>query len=472
MNTNSKVPPQSLDVERSVLGSLLVVPKLIPQVAEKLPSEAFYSGQNREIYKAITSMYDDSGIPDIITLAEYLRKKDKLESVGSEVYLSELTEMVSTSPNVNPWIEILIEKHRERIAINYLSAIVDQAFQPGIEVNTILSNIEKTKDRILDVGTERECNRFKKGRIVRIKEIESELLEYHEKGIEKVGTEFAFWPMFSEHFRMVKSTLNTINGIPSHGKSTFVDQMIIDTVLHQNFKHAIFCPEGNKKYHLKSLIEKFTGRPLFGNQALGRAEIKRAIELLNDSIYIIEPAKENGTLKAVIRLMQDAIDEYRVDAITIDPWNKIHHEYEGRETLYIRDSLRKIQSIAIENNICNIIVVHPSKQYKKPGQKNYSVPTLYEIEGSAHWFNCTDNGVTFYRDFKNKYTEAHIQKIKERPYGRTGVCYFRFNDYNGKLYEITYDEAKNSPEDFDVPKENVEAKEPEPVQQQCWQDKY
>ena len=470
MNNNQKVPPSSPEVERSVLGSLLVIPTLIPQVAEKLPSEAFSATQNREIYKGITAMYDDSGIPDILTLAEYLQEKDKLDSVGGEIYLSALTEMVDTRPNINPWIDILIKKHRARIAIHDLTTIVTQAFQPEIEIDTILSNIERTKDRILDVGTENECTKFKKGRIVRIKEIESELLEYHETGIEKVGTEFDWWPIFSEHFRFVKGTLNVINGIPSHGKSTFVDQMIIDTVLSHGYKHAIFCPEGNKRYHLKSLVEKSTGRPLFGNQGLAKSEIERAIETLNDYIYIIEPVRTNSTLKAVLKLMQEAVDKYNVDVITIDPWNKIYHEYEGRETLYIRDSLRRIQNMAINNNTCNNIVAHPTKMYKRPGQTEYTVPTLYEVDGSAHWFNCTDNGVTFYRNFKKNYAEAHIQKIKEKPYGKIGVCYFRYNDYNGKLYEITYDQAKG--EDFELPFEKEVIKEPEPVQQECWQDKY
>lgn len=446
-----KILPKALDVERSVLGSLLITPTLIHSVIEKLPFEAFYGSNNREIYKAIVDMEDNEKIPDVVTLAEYLREKSKLESVGGALYISELTEEVSTSKNIDAWVEILIKKHKLRMRITDLSGIVNTAFSPEADDDAIQSQIEASNERIDSVGSEKECRSHKKGRIARISEYRSEVKEYYDNGIEKIGTPFGEWPIFSEYFRIIKGTLNVITGIPGHGKTTLGDQIMTDS-LHKKMKWAMLSFEGIPYLHIKSLIEKLASKPFFGNYGLNNDLFSSFFDMLNEYVYIIEPFKKNATVKSFIKLVKQAKEEFDIDGAIIDPWNQMFHEYEGRETLYIRDSLRDLKANAKELDIAQFIIAHPKMLYKKPNQTTYSVPTLYDLEGSAHWFNSTDNGLTCYRhrndDKRKEYVEVHIQKIKELVYGKEGVCYFRYNYFNGgKLHEITYGQAKAGHDD-------------------------
>ena len=97
---------------------------------------------------------------------------------------------------------------------------------------------------------------------------------------------------------------------------------------------------------------------------------------------------------------------------------------------------------AKQNNCVVILVAHPRKMERDKDQEKYRMPTLYDISGSANFFNKTDFGVTVYRDYAEKIITVQVQKAKFRHLGEVGSVEYKYNSLNGRFeYEHQKDNS-------------------------------
>jgi len=155
--SSNRVPPQALDVERTVLGSMLIDANAAVNAMEKLNEDCFYATANRQIFICLRDMFEKSVPFDILTLAEELRKKNALEAVGAEPYLAELVENVATSANIEYHVKILIEKATLRNLISVSAEITTTCFSSEAEAQEVLDNAEA---RIFGISEARIKNTF------------------------------------------------------------------------------------------------------------------------------------------------------------------------------------------------------------------------------------------------------------------------------------------------------------------------
>ena len=143
MNISDRVPPQAVDVERAVLGAMILYPGICEHAARVLLDECFYVTEHKQIFLCLRDM-NYSGMPvDIVTLAESLRQKGILDAIGSESYLAELLETVAVSTNIKRHIEILFEKAVLRGVISTFSNGVEFSFSPDATPEKVLYAAEK-----------------------------------------------------------------------------------------------------------------------------------------------------------------------------------------------------------------------------------------------------------------------------------------------------------------------------------------
>jgi twinkle protein len=101
------------------------------------------------------------------------------------------------------------------------------------------------------------------------------------------------------------------------------------------------------------------------------------------------------------------------------------------ETLYISEVLDKLTNFAQINDVLVVLMAHPTKLPKtKDGR--IEAPTLYDISGSANFFNKADFGIVVHRRREENYVEIHVQKVKFRHLGEPGMCTFKYNINNGR----------------------------------------
>lgn len=227
-----------------------------------------------------------------------------------------------------------------------------------------------------------------------------------------------------------------LTGIPGHGKSELLDQIIIELGQDYGLKGAYFSPENAPTtMHIMKILEKLIGKS-FWNMSL--EEINSARQWFLDHVYWISP-EEGFTLDNLLDHAKKAVLRYGIHWYVFDPWNKIEHQRPAgmTETEYVSMALDKMQVFNKKHGVHGFLVAHPTKM-EKDADGNYHVPNLYSISGSAHFFNKADIGISVYKAAPGQ-TDVHIQKVKFKYWGETGVINYLWDEVNGRYFTVNPD---------------------------------
>jgi twinkle protein len=232
--------------------------------------------------------------------------------------------------------------------------------------------------------------------------------------------------------------LTIVTGIPGHGKTTFLDQILVRLAARYDWRTAIFSPENDVALHNHKLISKFMGEPsVTGKSRLSREKLTTGIDFINDHFYFMKYDEMNTTIEGILGKAKELVIRKGINALVIDPYNCIEHKipHGYSETQYISELLTKLTSFAKINGVHIFLVAHPTKIEKDKKTLKYEVPTLYKISGSANFFNKTDNGFTVYLDPATGTVEVHVQKVKFDFVGEKGVAVFYYDKATGRYTE-------------------------------------
>ena len=119
-----RIPPQAIDAEMAVLGSMLLEADAVDQALEILKPEHFYKEAHQKIFAAMKALADRSQAIDIITLTEELKRNNLLTQLGGELYLTQLVDKVSTAAHVKHYAEIVYKKYVVRDLIRTATGLV------------------------------------------------------------------------------------------------------------------------------------------------------------------------------------------------------------------------------------------------------------------------------------------------------------------------------------------------------------
>lgn len=242
-------------------------------------------------------------------------------------------------------------------------------------------------------------------------------------------------PGFDSLLRFQKGYLTTITGIPGHGKSDFLDHVLLKLHKNAGWKGGFYSPENRPtQLHFSKLARKISQKAWFGHNRLSREELLEAMYVLDQKFWFIKPESE-FTLDSILKHVAELKNRKDIDFFVIDAWNKLEHLYTESETKYIGQSLDKLVAFCERYNVHCFLVAHPTKIRKDKETELYDIPNLYDIAGSANFFNKTDNGITVYRNMKTDVVEVHIQKVKFSHWGQLGMQKFVYDKTTGLYLE-------------------------------------
>lgn len=147
--------PYSVDAEQAVLGSMIIDPNCINEVAVQVRSEYFYIPQHREIYSAISSMYELSQSIDFISLLERLKKDGVYDETGGKEYLTKLVQTVPSSANVMTYVGIIREQYYQRALMGAAQGIIKDINENTMDSGRLLDSAEQ---RIFEIRDGREIS--------------------------------------------------------------------------------------------------------------------------------------------------------------------------------------------------------------------------------------------------------------------------------------------------------------------------
>lgn len=147
--------PYSAEAEQAVLGSIIIDPKCILEVATQIKTEFFYIPQHRDIYSALCSMYELNQSIDYISLLEKLKKNGTYDDAGGKAYLSQLVDGVPSSANVLTYVSIVRERYYARALMNAARGIIKDINENTKDSDKLLDSAEQ---KIYDIRAGRDIS--------------------------------------------------------------------------------------------------------------------------------------------------------------------------------------------------------------------------------------------------------------------------------------------------------------------------
>ncbi|OGC13042.1 replicative DNA helicase [candidate division WOR-1 bacterium RIFOXYC2_FULL_37_10] len=287
-----RIPPQNLQAEQSVIGSMLIDKNAIIKVVEFLRPDSFYRDAHRHIFEAILELFDKGEPVDLITVTEILRKNNTLEQAGGSVYVSDLLNSVPTAANVEYYAKIVEEKATLRKVIDAGTKMVGDAFDEPEDVDQVLDRAESS---IFEIALKRSREGFHKLDQILTKVLDKiDHLYGKQEHITGIPTGYTDLDKLTAGFQ--NSDLIIIAARPSVGKTAFALNMAQNMAIKFKVPVAIFSLEMSKEQLAQRMLcaeAEINGLQLKTASLpdMGWKKLTRALSKLSEAhIYIDDTA--------------------------------------------------------------------------------------------------------------------------------------------------------------------------------------
>lgn len=374
-----RIPPQAIDLEKVVLGGILIDKKGLDQVIDILSPEVFYMKEHQIIFSAISNLFKSGQSIDIYTVSNQLRKDGLISYAGDDIYLIELSQYVSSAAHIEYHSRVIQEKYILRKLIELSSEIINQAFDETTDVFKLLDKSEnqlfEVTNRMIKKSFETSQNLVKEA-IIKIQKL------YEKKGMSGISSGFFAIDEITSGWQ--NCDLIIIAARPGMGKTSFALSMVKNIAIKNKISIGIFSLEMSAIQLIMRLIASETGIP---SEILRRANLKdheweqlySRVKTLEDApIYIDDQVGLSiFDLRAKARRL---VSQFGVKLLIIDylqlMTSGVHGTNREQEISLIS---RGLKGIAKELNIPVIALSQLSRQVElRPGHKRPQLSDLRE----------------------------------------------------------------------------------------------
>lgn len=436
-------PPHNLDAETSVLGAILLRADAIPELADMLRAEDFYRGAHRTVYETITGMAAN-GLPvDSVSLTEELDRRGRLSDVGGPVAISDLIAKVPTAANAAHYARIVAGHARRR----RLQAAAGELHAAASTVQDLDAAVHVGVEQILAA-----TRRMGAGGIVTAASLVDHVRERRDRGEQPRGLTCG-WPSVDKLYRPLPDQMTVLTGVPSHGKSTWLDAYLARMASRHGWRTLFFSPERRPGDHAARLVALGIGKPL---RVLGDDELDAGLGWVDEHFRWID-----DTAQATVASLAAAarhVAATGLNCLVVDPWNWVEtNKPDGVTTAeHIGRSLAELMRLAHTAALHVCVVAHPTKMRRQESGRlkgAYLVPRPYDISESANWFNRPDWCLTVWRDHLQPpfgqpgyqpdrdphVVDVHVQKARHDDCGQVGIASLRFRPHVRTYHELADD---------------------------------
>jgi twinkle protein len=235
---------------------------------------------------------------------------------------------------------------------------------------------------------------------------------------------------FDSIFSTYTGQFITVTGIPSSGKSDFVDQMCVGYNQLYGWKTAYASPENQPTFlHAHKLMRKIWGG-MPSEADINTEKWNQIADLCNSSFYHID--MEKYTLEHVLKKGAELVKRKGIKCLVIDPYNKVRSAKPSTDVnQYTLDYLEQIDIFAKKYDVLVIVVAHPTKMYKD-GNGKIEEPTMYNIKGGGEWYDASYHGLLVHRDYDARTVKVKVLKVKFQNLGENGAeAHFKWQSDSG-----------------------------------------
>lgn len=260
---------------------------------------------------------------------------------------------------------------------------------------------------------------------------ESDLLGLWEQGYPR-GYDTG-WDNMDEHIQWHPGMVSLITGIPGHGKTTWLKNLLVRLADRHGWSYLLYsAEEANATFAMTDLLSIKTGKSFFNapnTPRISKEEVAENAPFMNEHFKYYKLSENDSTVEAIMQKAEEMVRRHGIRGLVIDNMSTVERQIVGsgdNRHNQIGNMIRDLRSFARELGVHIWLVAHP-KKLNKLKQGVYEVPTGYDVGDSSHYYNGPDNGITVYRNRETNQTEIHWWKIRFRFVGQEDTDYFRFD---------------------------------------------
>src|SRR5579862_3945007 len=431
--TDTTTPPQNLDVEASLLGSLLIDSDAFLKISDVIQAADFYDKKHSTIFAAMRALHDKRRPIDILTLSEQLKSDGSLDLIGGASYLTELTNVVPTASHLEQYAEIVADKAIRRRLISASQDIVDVSFD---ENKSLAELIEEAETRLFDVS-----QKHVRQDITSLESILGDSfdrlddLHRNKGGLRGIPT--GLRDLDKELAGLQRSDLVVVAARPSMGKTTLMLNMALDVATHAKQGAVLY-------FSLEMSKEQLVDRLLAAEAGVDAWKIRTG-EGLDDSDFERLSAAMGALAEAPIFIDDTSgitVSDLRTKA------RRLHHQHPlavimvdylqlmsgGSRFAATSNRVQEISEISRNLKILarelNVPVVAASQLSRSVESRTPQIPQLSDLRESGAIEQDADIVIFIYReDFYNpdtdrkNITELLIKKHRNGPTGKVEMYF-------------------------------------------------
>ena len=391
-----RIPPHSLDAERSALGASLLSKDALFGVVENVKARDFYDANHREIFEAIQSLARRNAPVDALTVSEELKTRGTLEMVGGRAYVASLSSGTPTTANAEEYAKIIAQKASSRKLIEVADDVIEKGYEGSMDPGALLDYAESG---IFEISQQRQ-----KGQYTHIKDVLLENIEIIDKAAQMegglTGVTTGFRDLDEKTSGLQKSDLIILAARPAMGKTAFALTVALNAALKGGASVLIFSMEMAKEQLGQRLLAMESRVDM---QSLKKGKLQRRDwDDINDALDSLSKANIHIDDTAGVSIMEMKSKcrrlkaEQGLDLVIIDYLQLMNPE--GRadsRTQEISVISRNLKLLARELD-CPVIVL--SQLSRAPEQRTDHRPMLSDLRESGSIEQDADIVLFLYRD--------------------------------------------------------------------------
>ncbi len=439
VNTNLRVPPQDLDSEKALLGSIMLKTESIFEILDFIKEECFYAEKHRIIFNAIMELFSKKEPIDILTLSSKLKEKKLFDQVGGNSYLTELVSFVPSSANIEHYAKIVHKKYMMRRIIEASEEISDVGYNDAHELDEAIDRAEKS---IFGISSSMVSSK-----ITEIKDALGEAFErlskLHESKDEIRGVPTGFRSLDNKLSGFQKSDLIILAARPSVGKTSLILDIARKVAVNHKMPVCIFSLEMSSQQLVDRMLaadSKVDGWKLrTGNLGSDGREfdlIRDSLDKLSKAPIFIDDQPANNILKmrSIARKLKR---QHGLELVVVDYLQLMaptQTKASDNMVQQVTEISRSLKHLARELDVPVIALSQLSRAVESRGGK----PRLSDLRDSGSIEQDADVVMFIHREkdedgLPSNLTEILIEKHRNGPTGRVTL---NFDDKRASFQEV------------------------------------
>lgn len=426
-----KIPPQNVDAEISLLGSLLIDEDAIITIADKVSAEDFYDKRHGKVYSAILRLYEQSKPIDLLTLSSVLKDSEELESIGGSSYLTELTNAVPTAAHAEEYADMVAEKAMRRKLIKASEDITNLSFDDSM--STVQEILEQAEQRLFAVS-----QRTLKQDMVSIEQILAEgfdrLDELHKNKGKLRGVRTGWKDLDNMTAGLQRSDLIVLAARPAMGKTTLVGNLVQNIAMREKQAALFFSLEMSKDQLVDRMLAAESGVDAWnirtGNLSDQDFEkLGSAMGSLSEAPIYIDDTPGISVLELRTKARREA-QKHPLGLIVVDYLQLMSGGRRGNDFNRVQEISEISRGLKLIARELNVPVVALSQLSRSVESRSPQIPQLADLRESGSIEQDADIVMFIYREAyynpetdRQNVTDLIIAKHRNGPTGKVELYF-------------------------------------------------